>query len=547
MLTLGCGSVVQAETFQEALISAYQTNPSLKAERARVKEADENYIQARAQGRPTSNFTASAAGQAIRAPNNVFFGDSGRTIQTGKPRTIALQIIQPIYQGGRVSALKRQANSGILAARQTLRNAEQNLLVSTATAYVDVIRDEETAKIRRNDVSVLARQEQAARDRFDVGEGTLTDIAQAQTRLAVANIGLAQADAQLEISRAAYERAVGHPPVNLQPVPEFVLPSTVDEAQRIGQANNPQLLALQFNRDAALAGRDVAASAGKPTVSLNASFANQRAQISTIREADSASLTAQLTIPLYSGGANKSRVRQALNTVERMSYEEQETENAIKEAVSQVWAQLSAARRSLTASKQQVDAADVAFEGVTLEQQVGTRDTLDVLNAEQELLDAKLSVVNAERTVEATVYQLLSIIGGFDADSINLPVDLYDPSENLNLVKNDGLNKAVDRFAPHAVKKIAQQIPNIPNEIIGFATHNPVVDEVKTFGRGIAKLGGTLGETGKNAVDVITLQHDEVTRLELEKNTPSEEIKVAPVILSGPDWTVPPTIESSEN
>ena len=195
----GCGSVVQAETFQEALISAYQTNPSLKAERARVKEADENYIQARAQGRPTSSFTASAARQAIRAPNNIFFSETGSTVQRGNPRTTALQIIQPIYQGGRVSALKRQANSGILAARQTLRDAEQNLLVSTATAYVDVIRDEQAAKIRRNNVSVLARQEQAARDRFDVGEGTLTDIAQAQTRLAAANIGLAQADAQLEI------------------------------------------------------------------------------------------------------------------------------------------------------------------------------------------------------------------------------------------------------------------------------------------------------------------------------------------------------------
>ncbi len=543
----GCGSVVQAETFQEALISAYQTNPSLKAERARVKEADENYIQARAQGRPTSSFTASAARQAIRAPNNIFFSETGRTVQRGNPRTTALQIIQPIYQGGRVSALKRQANSGILAARQTLRNAEQNLLVSTATAYVDVIRDEQAAKIRRNNVSVLARQEQAARDRFDVGEGTLTDIAQAQTRLAAANIGLAQADAQLEISRATYERTVGHPPVDLQPVPEFILPSTVSEAQSIGTANNPQLLALQFNREAALAGRDVASSAGKPTFSLNASFANQRAQISSIREADSASLTAQLTIPLYSGGANKSRVRQAMNTVERISYEEEEAENSIKEAVRQVWAQLDAARRTLMGSKQQVTAAEVAFEGVKLEQQVGTRDTLDVLNAEQELLDAKLSVVNAERMVDATVYQLLSIIGGFDADSINLPVDLYDPSENLNMVKNDGLKKAVDRFVPHAVKKIAPQIPNIPNEIIGFVTHNPVADEVKTFGSGIAELGGTLGESGKKAVDVITFQNTEVKRLELEENNPSEDIKVEPMILSGPDWTVPPTIESSEN
>lgn len=456
-------AAAHAETFQEALISAYQTNPRLKAERARVKEADENYIQARAQGRLTSNVSASMGGQVVRSPEQSFLGGSGgRSVNEGFPRSTQLQIIQPIYQGGRVRALKRQANSGILAAREGLRNAEQALLVSAATAYVDVIRDEETARIRRNNVSVLARQEQAARDRFDVGEGTLTDIAQSQSRLASSNIGLAQADAQLASSRAAYERSVGHPPVDLQPVPEFVLPASVYDAQRIGIDNNPQLLAIRFNREAALAGRDVAAAAGKPTFSLNGSFANQRGQINGITEADSASLTAQLRIPLYSGGANKSRVRQAMNTVERLSYEALDAEDAIKQTVAQIWAQLTAARRSLKASEQQVKAAEVAFEGVTLEQQVGTRDTLDVLNAEQELLNAKLSVVNANRTVNATVYQLLSILGGFDADSISLPIELYNPEDNLNRMKDDGFSRAVDRFVPAVVKKIAPKLPNIP-------------------------------------------------------------------------------------
>ena len=549
----GIGSLAHAETFQEALISAYQTNPRLKAERARVKEADENYIQARAQGRLTSNISSTIAGQAFRSPGQSFFGGGGeRTIEGGYPRSNALQIIQPIYQGGRVDALKRQANSGILAARQTLRNAEQNLLVSAATAYVDVLRDEETAKIRRNNVSVLARQEQAARDRFDVGEGTLTDIAQSQSRLAAANIGLAQADAQLETSRAAYERAVGHPPVDLQPVPDFVLPVDVYEAHRIGIANNPQLLALRFNREAALAGRDVAASAGKPTFSINASLANQRAQIGGIREADSASLTANLTIPLYAGGANKSRVRQAMNAVERLSYEELDVENAIQQTISQIWAQLRAARRSVTASEQQVRAAEVAFEGVTLEQQVGTRDTLDVLNAEQELLNAKLSVINAERTVDATVYQLLSILGGFDADSIRLPVDIYDPQDNLDKVKNDGMSRAVDRFVPHAVKKIAPQIPDIPKDIIGVVTHNPIATEVKTFTNGLVDLGGTVGEAGKDYIDALTFQSNEVDRLKAEKLVPVEEIDVAPIIITEPNWIIPPTgvsptIDSSGN
>jgi len=470
----GIGSLAHAETFQEALISAYQTNPRLKAERARVKEADENYIQARAQGRLTSNISSTIAGQAFRSPGQSFFGGGGeRTIEGGYPRSNALQIIQPIYQGGRVDALKRQANSGILAARQTLRNAEQNLLVSAATAYVDVLRDEETAKIRRNNVSVLARQEQAARDRFDVGEGTLTDIAQSQSRLAAANIGLAQADAQLETSRAAYERAVGHPPVDLQPVPDFVLPVDVPR-------------------------------------------------------------------------------RQAMNAVERLSYEELDVENAIQQTISQIWAQLRAARRSVTASEQQVRAAEVAFEGVTLEQQVGTRDTLDVLNAEQELLNAKLSVINAERTVDATVYQLLSILGGFDADSIRLPVDIYDPQDNLDKVKNDGMSRAVDRFVPHAVKKIAPQIPDIPKDIIGVVTHNPIATEVKTFTNGLVDLGGTVGEAGKDYIDALTFQSNEVDRLKAEKLVPVEEIDVAPIIITEPNWIIPPTgvsptIDSSGN
>ena len=554
-LTLSLGLVVvapsqiaQAETFQEALISAYQTNPRLKAERARVKEADENYIQARAQGRLNSSLSGSIGGQALRSPQQSLFGASGeRSIQEGYPRSTQLQIIQPIYQGGRVKALKRQANSGVLAAREGLRNAEQNLMVSAATAYVDVIRDEETARIRRNNVSVLARQEQAARDRFDVGEGTLTDIAQSQSRLAAANIGLAQADAQLAISRAAYERSIGHPPVNLQPVPEFILPPTVYDAQRIGVANNPQLLALRFNREAALAGRDVAASAGKPTVSLNASFANQRAQIGGIREADSASLTAQLNIPLYSGGANKSRVRQAMNAVERLSYEEVDIQDAIKQTIAQIWAQLTAARRSLMASKQQVESAEVAFEGVTLEQQVGTRDTLDVLNAEQELLNAKLSVVNAERTVDATVYQLLSVLGAFDAESINLPIDYYDPKVNFELLKDDGMSRAVDRFVPVAIQKIGPQLPNIPRDVIAVTTRNPIADEIKNIGEnGVALLDG-VGQVTKRSIDFVTGQSGEAKRLASEKAAGQKEYDFAPIVLTAPDWTIPPTIESPGN
>ena len=486
----------QAETLQEALISAYQTNPKLKAERARVKEADENYIQARAQGRLSSGFSANVEGQVVRTPGaTIFGGGEGHTITTGIPRTLAVQVIQPIYQGGRVKALKSQAKSGIYAAREGLRSAEQDLFLAVATAYVDVLRDEETAKIRRNDVSVLARQEQAARDRFDVGEGTLTDIAQSETRLAAANIGLAQADAQLATSRAAYERVVGHAPVDLRTPPRFVLPATLDEAQKIGLVNNPLLLASEHNVEAAKSSIGVAKAAGKPTFAINGSLANLRSQLSAVGEADAASITAQLTIPLYSGGANKSRVRQARSAVERLSFEVKDAENAVKQNITQIWALLTSARLSLKASEQQVKAAEVAFEGVTLEQQVGTRDTLDVLNAEQELLNAKLSVVNAQRTVNVTTYQLLTVLGAFDADSIQLPVDTYDPEANFLSIKDDGLSKLVDKYVPQSLRG-------------------------KDF-------------QGKNSVERRQEVKSDVQNLDTQSE---EEIELSPVLNSAPDW-----------
>lgn len=511
-----------AETLQEAMVSAYQTNPSLKAERARVKETDESYIQARAQGRLSSSLSASVSRQAVRSPSQSLFGPTTREIDDGLPRSLSLQVVQPIYQGGRVKALRQQTKSGIYAAREGLRNAEQTLLVSVGTSYADVIRDEETARIRRNNVSVLARQELAAKDRFDVGEGTLTDIAQAQSRLAAANIGLAQADAQLAISRAAYERVVGHAPVDLQPVPKFILPQSVDDARRIGVANNPQLGASLFSVEAAKAGIELAKSVGKPTFSLNGTLGNQRAQISGIREADSAALTAQLNIPLYSGGANKSRVRQAKNTVERLSYEALDIEDAIEQSVTQIWASLQAAELSLVAAKEQVRTAEIAFEGVTLEQQVGTRNTLDVLNAEQELLNAKLSVVNAERSVNVTRYQLLAILGGFDADSLQLPVDLYSPEAYFNAVKDDGISRAVDRYVPEAAKKIGRQLPNIPKDIYEAGKRIGVKREAEEFGHAVGTLLDGVGTLKKGAIDTITGQTEaaKATRLKNQSSSP---------------------------
>lgn len=452
-LTMGCALAMapasMAETFQEALISVYNSNPRLMAERARVREVDETYVQARAQGR----FSASAAGSFdATTTRSSFLGGGPSANLSGFPKSAQIQIIQPLYQGGRVKALKRQAKSSILAAREALRSAEQELMLSAANAYIDVVRDEETARIRRNNVRVLARQGVAAQDRFDVGAGTRTDIAQAQSRLAQAEAGLAQADAQLQASRATYKRIIGHPPVDLQSIPIFELPNSLPTAIGLARQNNPQLLAAYFNEQAAGSAIDVAKSASRPVVSLNGSVGALRDQVSSLSEADQASIAAQVSIPIFSGGLNKSRVRQAKHAKTRLGFEVRDAELAIDQSVAQLWAQLDAARRALVSSQKQVEAAQIAFEGVDLEQKVGTRTTLDVLDAEQEVLNAKLAVENSQHGVNAAVFQLLTVLGVFDADGIRLPVEAYDPADNFKDISSDKMKALVDKFVPERLR-----------------------------------------------------------------------------------------------
>jgi len=513
LILIGGAQGAQAENLQEALMSAYAGNPRLLAERARVRETDENYVQARAQGRLTSDLSASRGIQRVELTQQSFLGTGPGTkvVETLKPQSAQIQVIQPIYQGGRVSALKRQAKAGILAAREGLRNAEQSIFLTAANAYEDVIRDEETARIRRNNVSVLARQELASQERFNVGEGTRTDIAQAQSRLAAAEIGLAQADAQLETSRAAYIRTVGHPPVDLQPVPRFILPQTLPEAMKIGRTNNPQLIAAIFNEEAGDAAIDVAKAAYKPTISLNSFYQVSESQSTNVLETDTVSLAAQLTIPIFTGGLNSSLVRQAKHAKTRLSFETRDTERALDQNVAQLWAQLESAKRSVIASQQQVEAAEIAFEGVELEQQVGTRTTLDVLDAEQELLNAKLAVVEAERNEDSATFQLLALLGAFDAVGLSLPVDLYDPRDNFNSARYGGREKIIDNFVPEAVQKIAPQIPEIPKDLARFAVKSlevtKVPEVVGKIGHQVDDIPADAGVLVKETVDKITFQH----------------------------------------
>ncbi len=478
-----------AEDFKQALVSAYRNNPGLLAERARIREIDENYVQAQAAGRFNASASYSVGRNLSETTTASFFGGSSTSDFWLSPQNKQLSIIKPLYQGGRVRALKAQAKAGILAARQGLRNAEQNLLLATATAYLDVLRDEEAAKIRRNNVLVLTRQKFAAEDRFEVGEGTKTDIAQAESRLAAAEMGLAQAEAQLAVSRAAYVRYTGHPAENLQSPPRFVLPKTLQEAMERGRANNPQLVAARYNENAAQSAIAVAKSAGRPNITLNGALQGGVDNSTFIPRSSSASITAQLRIPLYSGGVNQSKVRAAKAARARSRFETRELERAVDQAIANLWAQVVASERSLVASKKQVESAEIAFEGVQLEQQVGTRDTLDVLNAEQELLDAKLAVIQAERNLSVAIMQLLVTMGGFDAYSLQLPVEHYNPNDNFEKVSTNSFEQ---KYIPKPVKKIAGQLPNIPADIYKYGYKQGAKPIIGKIGKDVKDLTNAL-------------------------------------------------------
>lgn len=453
-----------ADTLQTVLASVYRNNPQLLGERARLREVDESYIQARAQGRPSLSIGADLSLQASRSPGDganpfVPAGEGGWTDTT--PNAGQLIAIQPLYQGGRVKALKQQAKASIMAARAGLENAENNIFLSAANAYVDVLRDEETARIRRNNVRVLTRQLSAANARFDVGEGTRTDIAQSESRLAGAEAGLAMADAQIESSRALFVRFVGRMPDQLSPVPAFVVPDSLDQAIALARDNNPQLLAAYYNELAGTAAIDVAKAAGRPTVSLQGSLVRSRGTLSGFQDTDQATIGANVSVPIFSGGANASRVRQARHAKTRLGFEARDAERAVDQAVTQIWAQMDAAQRIVATSKRQVAASDVAFEGVSLEQQVGTRTQLDVLDAEQETLDAKLNLINAERDYDASVFQLLSTIGVLDADGIDLPITVHNPDTHFSDLRDDSFKRAGDRLIPEVLRKSEPALPSV--------------------------------------------------------------------------------------
>ncbi len=442
---LALGPPAMAETLEDALALAYGTNPALAAERARVRAQDESFVQARSQALPsvTGSITAGTAdSDSTRFDFNTFEPLPGASDSF----RYALSASQNIYRGGRTGAAMDQALANIYAARAQLASAEQSVLLAAVTAYMDVRRDEAILAIRQNNVAVLERQLQASRDRFEVGEITRTDVSLSEAQLARARSDYAAAQAALTQSRAAYEQVVGQAPGTLEPEPPLPeLPTDLEQAFALALENNPDVIAAAYSEDAAEAAVRNAKGAMYPSVSVSAEASHSESYRGGPWEfegfggdpsgVDQTSITGRVSIPIFSGNALSSSLRQARQSESSARLQLRDVERRVRELVSRAWSAYIASESQTVSSAEQVRAAELAFEGTEAEAAVGLRTTLDVLIANQDLLDAQLALVQAERNAYVAGFALLEAVGRVNPAYLGLDVDIYDPSDNLSDVR----------------------------------------------------------------------------------------------------------------
>ncbi|HEY0113076.1 MAG TPA: TolC family outer membrane protein [Allosphingosinicella sp.] len=426
---MGAGALLSgaagAETLREALVQTYNTNPTIMAQRAQLRSLDEGVAVARAQGRPQVSGVVGVNQNLIRRG-----GVPGRSVSAG------VDFSYPLFNGGSVRNGIRAADERVLAGRADLKATEGDVFTEAVGAYMDVIRDRSIVTLQRGQVRVLETNLEATRDRFEVGDLTRTDVAQSEARLALARSTLATAQGRLQGSEENYRRIIGELPDELEPPPALpTLPGTPDQAVEIALANNSDLQAIAARIRAA--GRDVsiARSDRLPTVSgvSSTDYINYlgSAPGTSSGSATSGSVGVRASVPLYQGGLVGARVRQAQAVQGQFLERGIEIERLVVANTRAAFANYQAARQAIESNERAMEANTLALEGTRAEQTVGTRNVLDVLNAEQELLNSQVAVVTARRDAYVAGFALLNAMGQAEAEDLNLDGGaLYDPLIN---------------------------------------------------------------------------------------------------------------------
>jgi outer membrane protein len=431
-----------ADTIDAALVRAYQNNPQLNAQRASVRATDENVPQALSGYRPRVALTASAGYQYLDTlltsggtPTAIVRTD---THGANAPRSAGLTVTQTLFNGQQTANRTRAAESQVSGSREALRFLESSVLFAAATIYMDYLRDAAIVEVQRSNTRVLEQTLKQTRDRFNVGEVTRTDVAQSEAQLAAGKTQQLTAESNLTTTRANFRRIIGNDPVALapgSPVDRYS-PGTLSGAVDLGLVENPNVTAAMFGIDVNYLQVKVNEGALLPTVTLQASVQQSNEQTLAISRSFGASAIAQLSVPVYQGGAEYSLIRQSKETLAQQRLVLEQTRDQTRANVVTAWGQLVAGKAQVASAQSQVTASEIALNGVREEAKAGQRTTLDVLNAQQALVNARVALVTAQHDRVVASYSVLNNVGRLSPQVLKLATTVYDPSVHYQQVRD---------------------------------------------------------------------------------------------------------------
>jgi outer membrane protein len=428
-----------ADTIEAALVRSYQNNPQLNSQRAQVRATDENVPQALSGYRPRVALTASAGYQYTDTLTNLGGGVPAFVRHgTNAPRSAGLTVTQTLFNGQQTANRTRAAESQVSGAREGLRVLEQSVLLSAATIYMDYLRDSAIVEVQRSNVRVLEQTLKQTRDRFNVGEVTRTDVAQSEAQLAAGKTQLLTAEANLTTTRANFRRIIGNEPGQLapgSPVDRYS-PGTLPAAVDLGLIQNPNVTAAMFGIDVTFLQVKVNEGALLPSVTFQASVQQSYEQTLTVFRSFGASAVAQLSVPIYQGGAEYSLIRQSKESLAQQRLVLEQVRDQTRANVVTAWGQLVAGKAQVASAQAQVSASEIALNGVREEAKAGQRTTLDVLNAQQALVNARVALVTAQHDRVVASYAVLNAVGRLSPQVMNLATNVYDPSVHYQQVRD---------------------------------------------------------------------------------------------------------------
>mgnify|MGYP001766460547 CR=1 FL=1 len=425
----------QAESISGALARAYSGNPDINQQRAAVRATDENVPRAKSGYRPRVTATADVG----RQWTDLHLPGGRSASMTSNPRGYGVSITQNIWNGNRTDNSVRQAESGVLGARETMRQTEQTILQNGATAYMNVLRDTAILNLRKNNITVLEEQLRQTTNRFQVGEVTRTDVAQSEASLAQARSDYFAAQSNLQTSIASYRQIIGVQPSRLEPARpiEALLPKNLPAAVQVSQTEHPAVQAAMHNVDVQALNVKVVEGELYPTIGVTGSVAKRFDPAgSTASQTLTASIVGQLSVPIYEGGEVYARARQAKEQLGQARLQADLQRDAVRAQVVSTWGQLETAKAQIRSGQAAVTAAEIALNGVREEAKVGQRTTLDVLNAQQALLNTRVALVTAQRDRVVASYAVMAATGRLTADNLHLKVARYEPRVHFEQVKD---------------------------------------------------------------------------------------------------------------